>query len=120
MKLKLLYDRDRPKVKRWVIWERNIGHFFLGKTVWFKEIEDTINGPLHYFSLTAKEVVEKLMYDNHVKDGDIERFWKGNSSKLSTDTYRKFTPQEYNAISTLLKMANMRYNKKKDQFVKIK
>lgn len=120
MKLKIIYDRERPKEKRWVIWERNIGQFFLGKTVWFKEIENAINEPLHYFSLPIKVVVEKLMYDNHAKDGDTERFWNGNSSKLSTDTYRNLTMQEYNAISTLLKMVNMRYNKKKDQFVKIK
>lgn len=115
MKLKLLYDRESPKEKRWVIWERNVGHFFLGKTVWFQEIENTI----HYFSLNAKEVVEKLMYDNHAKDGDTERFWNGNSAKLSTDAYRNLTLQEYITISTLLKMADMRYNKKKDEFINL-
>jgi hypothetical protein len=120
MKLKLLYNRESPKKNRWVIWERNIGQRFLGKLVWFKEIENTINGPIHYFSLTAKGVVEKLMYDSHEKDGDTERFWKGNSTKQPTDTYRNLTMQEYNAISALLKMANMRYNKKKDEFIENK
>jgi hypothetical protein len=115
MKLKLLYNRNSPK-SRWVIWERNIGKSYLGGVIGLITAERITNGK---DTITSPKIeVEHISHDNHAEDGDMEHLWKFYSRKQLTDTYRKFTPQEYITISTLLKMANMRYNKKKDEFVK--
>jgi hypothetical protein len=115
MKLKLLYNRNSPK-SRWVIWERNIGKSYLGGVIGLITAENIIQGKDTIG--TAKDEVERISHDSHAEYGDMEHLWNFNSAKQSTDTYRKFTPQEYITISTLLKIANMRYNKKKDEFVK--
>lgn len=63
--------------------------------------------------------IKRLSYDCIELDGNVEEKWKPRSMKLSTDTLRNFTVKEYLLLSTMLKTANVRYNKKKDEFINI-
>ena len=64
--------------------------------------------------------IKQLSYDCIELDGNVEEKWKARSRKLPTDTLRAFTVEEYLQLSTMLKIANVKYNKKKDEFIENK
>jgi hypothetical protein len=118
MNIQLLYSIDDPDSK-WIVWKRNIGKKYFGKMCTFSDLllEDMLHGKKS--NEKVKGYIDTLSYDSHQNDGDNERFWHGNSKILASDTFRNFTFNEYIALSEILRKSKMRYNKKKDQFIKI-
>ena len=116
MNIQLVYNEERPEHK-WIVWKRNVGKKYFGRIKDFSS--DSIARMLEIcIDKVSQDYIEKLSYDCRVMDGDSEAKWKGASSILKSDRYRKFTVKEYNALSEILLRANMRYNKKKDEFIK--
>ena len=118
MNIQLLYNINAPHLK-WIVWKRNIGKKHFGKMCSFSDqlLEDMQHGEKS--NERAKDYINALSYDNHQNDGNNEIYWYGNSRILKTDTFRNFTFNEYIALSEILRKSKMRYNKKKDQFIKI-
>ena len=115
MNIKLIYNNEAPNSK-WLVWEKNIGKKYFGSLMGFTSFE--IFFPL---GRVNKEPVinsiKQLSYDCIGLDGNAEEKWKLRSRKLSTDTLRNFTVKEYLLLSMMLKTANVKYNKKKDEFI---
>ena len=112
MKIKVIYNKKYPKT-RWIIWERNIGVKFFGGLVGLWPLEMNTN-------LRNSTAIRVLSFDRRAAYGDDDDNWEGKSRILSTDEYRNLTLKEYYLVSSMLKLANTRYNKKKDKFTKVK
>jgi hypothetical protein len=114
MNIQLIFDAQEPSSK-WLIWKRNIGKKFFGRMITVNKF--SLNTILQAKgNNSCKSYIAGLSYDSHKEDGDNEINWRGRSCKLSTDTYRNLTIEEYNTLSQILLKANARYNKKKDEF----
>ena len=120
MDIQLIYNVQEPSLN-WLIWKRNIGKELFGRMVSANKfsLNEMIQAKDNN-NYRCKTYIAALSYDNHKKDGDCEINWRGRSHKLSTDACRNLTIEEYNALSQILLKANTRYNKKKDEFTKVK
>lgn len=92
---------------------------YFGKICTFSDplLEDMLHGERS--NEKVKVYIDTLSYDIHQNDGDDEIRWYGNSIILKSDAFRNFTFKEYITLSEILRKSKMRYNKKKDQFIKI-
>jgi hypothetical protein len=113
MNIKLIYNSEAPNTK-WLVWGKNIGEIFFGSLMGFTFPFARLN------KNSIIGAINQLSYDCIKLDGNVEEKWKPRSRKLPTDTLRNFTVEEYLLLSRMLKIANMRYNKKKDEFIKVK
>jgi hypothetical protein len=115
MNIKLIYNNEAPNSK-WLVWGKNIGKKYFGSLMGFTSL--TLPSGRN---ISKKEpvinAIKQLSYDCIGLDGNAEEKWKLRSRKLSTDTLRNFTVKEYLLLSNMLKIANVKYNKKKDEFI---
>ena len=101
MKLKIIYSTNDSTAK-WIIREKNIqGKKLIGITN-FSDIR--IN--------TVFSIHDRVWLKYFI-DG------VGNSHLISSDRFRNLTIEEYNTFSMILKIFGYKYNKKKDEFIKI-
>lgn len=104
MKLKIIYSSQDPNEK-WIIRENHIKGKSLRGIICFTDswMENAIKGS---DAVTSKEI------DNLIVG-------RGKSYIISTDRFRNPTIEEYNMFSTIMKKCGYKYNKKKDEFIKI-
>lgn len=115
MNIKLIYNSEAPNTK-WLVWGKNIGKIFFGSLMGFTSFEILPFGRINKNSIIS--AINQLSYDCIELDGNVEEKWKPRSRKLPSDTLRNFTVEEYLLLSMMLKTANVKYNKKKDQFIR--
>lgn len=125
MNLQVVYNKEIP-TNKWIVWKRNIGekYFYCMESFSDKTLEaliktkpndrvDRHNGA-ELFCNTPIAYVNTLKNDQSiVKD-------QAPSTILTTDAYRNMTIFEYICLGFILKKGNVKYNKKKDEFINIK
>ena len=119
MKLRVIYNKNQEREK-WIAWERNITPkgFYSIQTFtdnYLKKlVEDNPTYDSNYDSKLlnlTKEFARFLAMDESNKPYS-QRF----SSKYPTDAIRNMTVSEYLTLGIILRKANTKYNKKKDEF----
>ena len=109
MKLRVIYDKNKEREK-WIVWERNITPkgFFCIQTFDDNRLEKLKD----FESLNlAKEFSRILAMDESNKP-----YSKYFFEKYPTDAIRNMTVSEYLTLGIILREANTKYNKKKDEF----
>jgi hypothetical protein len=99
---------------------KNIGKNFFGGIVSFYAIQEILSYKPYHWKTQINCFIRTLKYDNLKFNGNNELEWLHLSRILPTDTYRKFTMKEYITLSEAFKASDVRYNKKKDEFIDIK
>jgi len=111
--LKIIYSKESPTDK-WITWKRNIDqnalHFksivdFRDKN-WYMMFED------HNIE-RQKKWLSQLMIDHNNNNGC-------SSNIYDSDANRKPNITEYLILGEILRKHNIIYNKKKDEFIKLK
>lgn len=115
MKLRVIYNINGEREK-WIVRERNITPkgFYSIQTFtdnYLKKlVEDNPTYDSKLLNLT-KEFARILAMDESNKS-----YSRHFSSKYPTDAIRNLTVSEYLTLGTILRKANTKYNKKKDEF----
>ena len=106
MKLRVIYNKNEEREK-WIVWERNIyPNVFIHMQIFTEAyIESLMETKDNNF---VKAYIESLKIDNIDPIGAYTRY--------PTDTFRNMTISEYLSLGMILRKANKRYNKKKDEF----
>lgn len=125
MNLQVVYNKESP-TNKWIVWKRNIGekYFYCIESFSDRTLKaligtkpnDKVNGPEFYNTPIA--YVNALKNDQtkvKAKDIDIGKL----STILPTDTYRNMTIFEYICLGFIFKKGNVKYNKKKDEFINV-
>ena len=116
MNIQLVQHKDNKDAK-WLVWKRNIGRSYFSHVMPFNE--EVVWKYLSNISAERK-FGENLISNLSIDDSKLkERDRLRRSSILPTDTYRNFTMEEYTLLSIVLLSYGYRYNKKKDEFIKI-
>jgi hypothetical protein len=121
MNLQVVYNKEAP-TNKWIVWKRNIGEKYFYCMECFSDRtlkaligtkpNDKVNGPEFYNTPIA--------YVNTLKNDQSKVKDKGNASTIvPTDTYRNMTIFEYICLGFILKKGNVKYNKKKDEFINV-
>lgn len=113
MNIKLICNIEAPNSYKWLVWGKNIGKKYFGNLLGLPSFARLNKNSMVGF-------IKQLSYDCIELDGNVEEKWKPRSRKLPTDTLRNFTMKEYLLLSMMLKIANVKYNKKKDEFIENK
>lgn len=106
MNLQLVYDSSCSNNK-WIIWKKNIYPYVFVHMQIFTEayIESLMETKDNNF---VKAYIESLKTDSINPIGAYTRY--------PTDTFRNMTISEYLSLGMILRKANVKYNKKKDEF----
>lgn len=122
MKLRVIYNKNEEREK-WIVRERNITPrgFYSIQTFTDNYLKKLVeDNPTYYsqhmfqdskFLNLTKEFARILAMDESNKSY-INHF----SSKYPTDAIRNLTVSEYLTLGIILRKANTKYNKKKDEF----
>ena len=116
MNIQLIQHKNDKDVK-WLVWKRNIGRTYFSHMMPFNEeivwkyLSDISAGRKYGENLISNLSID----DSKLKEKDRLR----SSLILPTDIYRNFTMEEYTLLSIVLLSYGYRYNKKKDEFIKI-
>jgi len=122
MKLRVIYNKNGEREK-WIVRERNITPKGFYSILTFtanylkRLVEDNPTYYSQYISKNskiqnqAKEFVRILAMDE-----SNELYSRHFSVKYSTDAIRNLTVSEYLTLGIILRKANTKYNKKKDEF----
>lgn len=123
MKLRVIYNINEEREK-WIVWERNIAPkgFYSIQTFTDNYLKKLVeDNPTYYSQHTfqdckipnlTKEFARILAMDESNKP-----YSKHFSEKYPTDAIRNFlTVSEYLTLGIILRKANTKYNKKKDEF----
>ena len=128
MNLQVVYNKESP-TNKWIVWKKNIGekYFYCMESFSDRTLKalietkpnDRVDGRdiAEYYG-TPIAYVNTLKNDQtKVKAKDIDN---GKlSTILPTDTYRNMTIFEYICLGFILKKGNVKYNKKKDEFINV-
>jgi hypothetical protein len=107
-----IYCNEDPQ-RKWFVRKNNIGKRFMSAIIESNFMERYKHA---FKEEEAKQYVRKLLKYKADKQED-ETAWRYFTRKLSTDSFRNFTVQDYIEFSSLLKRIGMKYNKKKDTFI---
>jgi len=107
MEFTIVYNRLNP-IEKWIMKKSNIGKKCLCGIVNFK---DDFNGVNNFW-------LERLVWKADKTKKETE--WANTSIKLTTDAYRELNIHEYIKLSNIFKKVGVKYNKKKDKFIKLK
>ena len=105
MKLKIIYSSQDPNEK-WIIRENHIQGKSLRGIICFTD------------SWTENAIKESNAVISKAIDNLI--VGRGKSGVISTDRFRNPTIEEYSMFSKIMKTYGYKYNKKKDEFIKVK
>ena len=125
MNLQVVLNKEAP-TNKWIVWKRNIGekHFHCMESFSDNTLKaligtkpndrvDRHNGA-ELFNNTP------IAYVNTLKNDQSHAKPKANPSAiLTTDAYRNMTIFEYICLGFILKKGNVKYNKKKDEFINV-
>lgn len=122
MKLRVIYNKNEER-KKWIVWERNITPKGFSSIQTFtdnylkKLVEDnpTYNSR-HIFQDSKIPNLTKEFARILAMDESNNSYSKYFSSKYPTDAIRNLTVSEYLTLGIILRKANTKYNKKKDEF----
>ena len=108
MNLQLVYDSNCSNYK-WIVWKKNIYpnafmHIQIFTEAYIESLMETKDNNV------AKAYIESLKIDS------IDPMGIGAYSRYPTDTFRNMTISEYLSLGMILRKANTKYNKKKDEF----
>lgn len=104
MKLKIIYSSQDP-TEKWIIREKHIQGKILRGIICFTDrwMENAINGSDAF----ASQAIDKFIVGRE------------KSPMVSSDRIRGLSIKEYDMFSTIMKTYGYKYNKKKDEFIKI-
>lgn len=108
MELTVIYYNAIPSDK-WIIRKSNIGMEHMTGLANFRDDITNI--------CSDKEWVDML---NKKADKNEEEHWIPKARILETDRFRNLNIEEYIMLSNILKIFGYKYNKKKDEFIKVK
>jgi hypothetical protein len=122
MKLKVIYNKNEEREK-WIVWERNITTKGLSSIQTFTDnyLKELVEDNPTY---NSRHIFQDFKIPNPVKEfARILAMDESNkpysiyfSSKYPTDAIRNLTVSEYLTLGMILRKANKKYNKKKDEF----
>lgn len=113
MELTVVYDNECP-CQKWIMRKCNIGQKYLCGIVDFRD--EVMKRNLKQADYSMQPWVIALEKDQRNVD---ERKRMGNSRIIPSDTFRQLNLSEYIMLSSLLKKAKFKYNKKKDEFIRL-
>lgn len=108
MNLQLVYDSSCSNNK-WIVWKKNIYpkvfvHLQIFTEAYIESLMETKDNNF------VKAYIESLKTDS------IDPMGNGAYARYPTDTFRNMTISEYLSLGMILRKANKKYNKKKDEF----
>lgn len=103
---------------KWIVWKRNIGEKYFANIILFKD--NVIKKWLDFQHVESWLLNSfKLFTEEESKKHGLEKDWHSKSAIRKEDVFRKFTPYEYINLSLVLTKMGYKYNKKKDEFIKL-
>ena len=126
MNLQVVYNKEIP-TNKWIVWKRNIGEKFFYCMESFSDktlkalIETKPNDRVDRYNGAELFNDTPITYVNTLKNDQSKVKDKVplSSNILTTDAYRNMTIFEYICLGFILKKGNVKYNKKKDEFINI-
>ena len=120
MNIQLVQDKYRPS-RKWLVWKRNITDKEFVRMIDFKsdDIWNEINTINFHKSHNQPSYNKIDLLSNEVDKSDIGSIRIFGSPICKSDLFRNFTMEEYTLLSIYLLTNGYRYNKKKDEFIKI-
>ena len=119
MNLQVVYNKEAP-TNKWIVWKRNIGekYFYCMESFSDRTLKALIETKPNDRVDTKSFYNTPIAYVNTLKN-DQSKDKKAHlaSTILLTDTYRNMTIFEYICLGFILKKGNVKYNKKKDEFI---
>lgn len=108
MNLQLVDNSNCFNIK-WIVWKKNIyPNVFMHMQIFTEEyIKSLMETKDNNF---AKAYIESLKTDS------IDPMGISTYTRFPTDTFRNMTISEYLSLGIILRKANKKYNKKKDEF----
>lgn len=121
MNLQVVYNKEAP-TNKWIVWKRNIGekYFYCMESFSDNTLKALIGTKPNDRVDRGEFYDTPIVYVNTLKNDQSHAKEKGNPSTiLPTDTYRNMTIFEYICLGFILKKGNVKYNKKKDEFINV-
>lgn len=121
MNLQVVYNKESP-TNKWIVWKRNIGekHFYCMERFSDKTLKALIGTKPNNRVATVSFYDTPIDYVNTLKNDQSKvKKLHLSSAILTTDTYRNMTIFEYICLGFILKKGNVKYNKKKDEFINV-
>lgn len=100
---------------KWILWKKNLGKKYLSHLIDFSET--TLDYHFNKSDGKMRSAILHLIQDeSHLQ----EHTRIGRSEIRQSDLFRKFNLNEYRQLSKFLIHYGYKYNKKKDEFIKVK
>ena len=108
MNLQLVYDSSCSNNK-WIVWKKNIyPNVFIHMQIFTEAYIESL--------METKDNNSVKAYIESLKTDSIDPIGIGAYTRYPTDTFRNMTISEYLLLGMILRKANTKYNKKKDEF----
>lgn len=119
MNLQVVYNKETP-TNKWIVWKRNIGekHFYCMESFSDRTLKALIGTKPNDKVNRSEFYNTPIAYVNTLKN-DQSKVKGIPSAIVPTDTYRNMTIFEYICLGFILKKGNVKYNKKKDEFINV-
>ena len=121
MNLQVVYNKESP-TNKWIVWKRNIGEksFYCMESFSDRTLKALIGTKPNHRVNRSDFYDTPIVYVNRLKNDQSKKKKEHLASTiLSTDTYRNMTIFEYICLGFILKKGNVKYNKKKDEFINV-